>query len=70
MAIEEDEQYKLFCNSHYRVEIKQSYRPIWSSSSMHFPSKTCIIKRRLSILDKLIYYWRDLSLWLKERKRE
>jgi hypothetical protein len=67
--MERDKQYQLFFSNHYTIEIEQSYRPIFSSNRMSFPSKRVVIKKKLTLADKLRYYWSDLLLWNKERKQ-
>jgi len=65
MNVNDDPQYQLFFNYHYTVKVEQSLRPIFSSRGMSFPVSYSYYRRKLSIIDKIRYYWMDLMLWLK-----
>lgn len=66
----EDEAYKLFIETHYIVREKVSYVPSWSKGAIHFQKHYIMVRRKLSLLDKLKYYIRDFKIWLRERKYE
>jgi len=66
-SLEDDPQYQLFIKHHYSIIVKQSLRPIWHRDQMIFPIKKIIIKRKLSLIEKLYYYFLDLKLYFKHR---
>ena len=63
-----DPQYSLFFSHHYRTKIEQSFRPIWTSTSMYFPANKITYRKNLTFFDKIKYYITDMKLYLKERK--
>lgn len=58
----------LFIDTHFRVESVRSHRPIFTREGMYFPTKHYIVRRKLSPLQKLAYYLKDWSLYLKIRR--
>jgi len=65
--MEKDKHYQLFVEKHYVIRKQQTLRPVILQDKLYFPTKKIFIKKRLSLIDKLVYYVEDLLLWLKER---
>jgi len=66
--LEDDPEYVLFILTHYTIEKKQSFIPIWTRGEMVFPVRTSIAKKRLTLIEKLKYYINDFKLYLKLRR--
>jgi len=64
----QDPQYDLFFNYHYTIETTTSLRPVYTSNGLVFNSYDIIKRKKLSIIDKLRYYYYDLLLFYKTRK--
>ncbi len=66
-SLAEDKAYRLFVATHYEFNIKTSLVPVWSGDRISFPERVIIVKKRLSFLQKLKYYFEDFKIWLRER---
>jgi len=63
----EDKEYCLFVSTHYEFKEEVSLVPEWSGDRPIFPTRTVIVKKQLSLFQKLKYYFNDFKLWIRER---
>jgi len=66
--LENDEEFLEFFRTHYELKVVPTLTPVFYGIEMHFPKEKKFIKRQLTLLEKLRYYWRDFKIWWKNGK--
>ena len=69
LNLRNDPQYQLFLYTHYSKMDIPSYNPVWTKDGYYFNYNRVLVKRDLSIIDKIRYYIKDFKLYIKERKQ-
>jgi len=64
-----DKQFRHYLKTHYRFYQVQSMVPVYRQNKLIFPVETVIEPKKLSIIDKLLYYFNDLKMWMQYGKR-
>jgi len=59
-----DKQFRLYLSKHYRFSEVQSMVPLYREGKLIFPRQVVLQRKRLSLIDKMLFYILDFKEWL------